>query len=225
MLRELEKIYDREQERFIAEWKELLRFPSVSAQPEYEEDCRKCALWLVQQLERIGFRAQLLETATKPVVFAERTGRPRSPVVLYYGHYDVQPVDPLDQWVSAPFEPTLRDGRLYARGAQDNKGQVMFSFKAIETLIARKALGATVKVILEGEEETSSRSLAANLPKWQERLKADILMVTDTGTVASGAPTIVMGLRGIVNLSIALKGPLHDLHSGMHGGLAPNPAQ
>lgn len=225
MLRELEQIFDREQERFIGEWKEFLRFPSVSAQPEYDAACRQCALWLVGQLEHTGFKARLLETATNPVVFAERQGQPHAPIVLYYGHYDVQPVDPLDQWDSAPFEPTLRQGRIYARGAQDNKGQVMYALKALETLVRRNALDVTIKVILEGEEETSSRSLAANLSRWQELLKADVLMVTDTGQVASGAPTIVMGLRGILNISVALSGPLHDLHSGVHGGLAPNPAQ
>jgi acetylornithine deacetylase/succinyl-diaminopimelate desuccinylase-like protein len=225
MLRELKQIFDREQERFVDDWKELVRFASVSAQPEYESACRDCALWLVRHLEGIGFHARLLETVTKPVVFAERKGRPQAPTVLYYGHYDVQPVDPVDQWVSPPFEPTLRGGRLYARGAQDNKGQVMYGLKALETLVRLDAINATVKVLLEGEEETSSRSLAANLPQWKELIRADLLMVTDTGTVASGAPTIVMGLRGVLNLSVELSGPLHDLHSGMHGGLAPNPAQ
>jgi acetylornithine deacetylase/succinyl-diaminopimelate desuccinylase-like protein len=225
MLRELIQIYDARKDRFIEEWKELLRFPSVSAQPEYDGACRECARWLSAQLTRIGFKAELLDSEGKPMVFGVRVGLPGAPVILYYGHYDVQPVDPLEQWVSPPFEPSLRQGRLYARGAQDNKGQVMYSLKALETLGELGKLNATVKVLLEGEEETSSRSLATNLPSWRERIAADVLMVTDTGTVTSGAPTMVMGLRGIINVSIALSGPLHDLHSGMHGGLAPNPAQ
>lgn len=221
----LESDYARHQNRFLKEWKTFLRFPSISADPLYNNNCRECATWLAQHLEHIGFTAELLETDTKPAVFAERPGNPAKPTVLFYGHYDVQPIDPENAWETPPFNPTLRNNRLYARGAQDNKGQVFYTLKALERLIEHDALQAPVKIILEGEEEYGSPALTDHLPDWAERLQADILMVHDTGTVRAGNPTIVMGLRGIVHMTIELEGPDHDLHSGVHGGLAPNPAQ
>jgi acetylornithine deacetylase/succinyl-diaminopimelate desuccinylase-like protein len=220
---ELESIFDREQNRFVDEWKTLLRFPSISADPLYNNNCRECAEWISSHLKQIGFRAELLETGTKPVVYAERPGAPGKPTVLFYGHYDVQPIDPESEWETPPFSPTLRNGRLYARGAEDNKGQVFYTLKALETLISNDALEASVKVIIEGEEEYGSAGLTECMADWEDRLKADILMVHDTGTVRAGNPTIVMGLRGIIHLSVELEGPDHDLHSGVHGGLSPNP--
>lgn len=217
-------IFAKEEKRFIDEWKELLSFPSISADPAHEQDCLNCANWLVKHLNKIGFSSNLLETSGKPVVFAERKGKPDKPVVLFYGHYDVQPVDPLNEWQSPPFQPTIRNGRMYARGSEDNKGQLFAIFKAMETLINHDMLNCTVKIVIEGEEEYRSRGITESLEKWREILKADILMVSDTNMVKPDTPTIIMGLRGIVSLEVTLAGPRHDLHSGMHGGVAPNPA-
>lgn len=222
---DLSNLFQREQERYLREWTDLLAFPSVSTDPDRHADCLACAAWLQQHLAALGFQAEQLPTPGKPVVFACRKGRPDRPTVLFYGHYDVQPADPLAEWLSPPFTPTLRNGRLYARGAQDNKGQLFYALKAMEALIRADALDCTVKILLEGEEECGSNGISLCLPDWKDRLQADLLLVTDTGTVASGAPTLVMGLRGIVQLTAAVVGPKHDLHSGMHGGLAPNPAE
>jgi acetylornithine deacetylase/succinyl-diaminopimelate desuccinylase-like protein len=222
---DLGRTFERNWDRYLAEWQELLRFPSISAERAHDGDCLACAEWLVRHLAALGFASQLLPTPGKPAVFAERQGAPASPVVLFYGHYDVQPVDPLAEWVSPPFVPAWRDGRLYARGAQDNKGQLLFFLKAVETLCRQGGPMPTVKIVIEGEEESGSVGILRSLDGWRARLKADVLMVTDTGQVASLAPTIVMGLRGIIHLTAVLSGLRHDLHSGVHGGRAPNAAQ
>jgi len=221
----LETEFERRREQIVADWETFLRFPSVSADPARQQDCLDCAEWLAARLQRHGFTTELAPTGTKPFVFAERAGKPDRPTILFYGHYDVQPVDPLASWTTLPFEPTWRGDRLFARGAQDNKGQVFYTLAAIETLIANDALDVNLKVLIEGEEECSSGGLNRVLESWRERLQADILMVHDTCMVQSGAPTIIMGLRGIVHLSAQLSGTDHDLHSGVHGGLAPNAAQ
>lgn len=220
----LESTFAQNQNQCIADWKTFLEFPSISADSAHDGDCRDCAVWLSDHLEQIGFSSQLLETSTKPCVFAERKGDPTKPTILYYGHYDVQPVDPENEWDTPPFTPSMRDDRLYARGAQDNKGQVLYTIKAIETLIQNNINLPTIKIIIEGEEEYGSTAIADNLEKWKKQLQADILMVHDTGTIRAGNPTIIMGLRGIVHLCIELEAANHDLHSGLHGGLAPNPA-
>ena len=219
----LEKTFDQNLDRYLDEWKTLLRFPSISTEPQYDSDCAACAEWLRDRLARMGFDSKLVQTPGKPVVFAERPGQPQRPRVLFYGHYDVQPVDPVEEWQSPPFEPTLRNGRLYARGAEDNKGQHLYVLQAIEALIARDALHSPVKVVIEGEEESGSRGLTEILPDWKDWLASDILLVTDAGKVGA-APTINMGLRGIVSMTVTLSGPLYDLHSGSQGGASPNPA-
>ena len=216
--------FETDRERILTEWQELLSFPSISTEPNHHQDCVDCADWLKAHLETIGFEAKLLETPTKPVVFGEYKGPPDSPVVLFYGHYDVQPVDPLEEWESPPFTPTLVDGRVRARGAEDNKGQHFYALKAMQALIREKALNVTVKVILEGEEESGSTGITAMLPEWQDIVRADVLMVTDIFMESLNQPTITLGLRGIISLTVELMGPKHDLHSGVHGGVAPNPA-
>ena len=221
---DLEQIFNRELDRYISEWKELLRFPSISMEAEHKDNCNRCAKWLCSHLETIGFSSETIETSSHPLVFAERKGNPSSPTILYYGHYDVQPVDPIDAWDSPPFEPELRDNRMYARGAQDNKGQIFYSIKALETVVSAGKCKPTIKILIEGDEEFGSKGIADALPELKHKLKADLLLVTDTGTVGSGAPTIIMGLRGILHMSLTLKGPRHDLHSGVHGGAALNPA-
>jgi len=221
----LERIFGSEEGRFLDEWKELLTLQSISADASHAGDCRKTAEWLLEHMTNMGLQTRLLETPANPLVYAEHRGETGAPVLLVYGHYDVQPVDPLDAWDSPPFEPTLKDGRVYARGAQDNKGQLLYTLKALETLLSHDLVKATLKIVIDGDEEYGSEGIADVIDKDGEMFQADILMVHDTATVLSGAPTIVMGLRGIVHLTATLDGPDHDLHSGVHGGLAPNPAQ
>lgn len=217
--------YSTHQERFISEWKEFLSFRSISADPAFHEHCDSCAEWVRAHLAKMGFTAEVWKTSSRPVVFAERAGNSAKPTILFYGHYDVQPVDPLDLWETGPFEPEIRAGRMYARGAEDNKGQVFSYFKALEALIATGTDLPTIKIIIEGEEECGSEALHAELPGWGQRLKADILMVADTGMVAAGVPTITMGLRGIAQCEVRAYGPKMDIHSGVYGGMVVNPLQ
>ena len=220
----LDLTFSQQQDRIVAEWKKLLSFKSISTDPEHEHDCLACAEWLREHLAQIGFKSELLETGTKPLVFAERQGAEGAPTILFYGHYDVQPVDPVEAWDSPPFEAEIRDGRMYARGAQDNKGQHFYVLKALEQLIKEDRLIPTVKIFLEGEEECGSTGITSSMQAWKERLRSDILLVTDLGMAAPDQPTLTMSLRGIIHATAELSGPRTDLHSGMHGGLAPNPA-
>lgn len=224
-MQKFQAYFAQHQARFIDEWREFLSFKSVSADPQYHEDCEACAAWLCAHLERLGFSAHVWSSETKPLVYAERRGRPDKPVVLFYGHYDVQPADPLDLWRSDPFEGTIRDGRMYARGAEDNKGQVFFFCKAIEALCSEGADLPTIKILIEGEEESGSQALHAGLSSWSERLAADILMVCDTDMLEPGRPAITMGLRGIAHCEVRVHGPAMDIHSGMYGGVVLNPLQ
>lgn len=221
----LEDWFDKQHDRILEQWKVLLSFPSISTAPEHRQDCLDCAGWLANHLAGLGFRSRLLETSRLPVVYGEMEGPPGAPVVLLYGHYDVQPVDPMEAWSHPPFSPVVEDGRMLARGAADNKGQHFYILKAIEALRAQDDLRVGVKVLIEGEEECGSVGMTGSLAGWKDLLGADVLVVTDTNTVSSGAPTLVMGLRGLVHLTVELTGPRHDLHSGNHGGVAPNPAE
>ena len=222
--RDLENAFEANADRFVDELKTLLRFSSVSAGPARHADCLNCADWLVAHLAQIGFEARLLETGTKPVVYGERLGDSTLPVVLFYGHYDVQPVDPIEAWESDPFDPTLRDGRIFARGAQDNKGQLFYALKAMQTLFQQGLRMPTIRVFIEGEEECGSDGLSGQLADWEDLIRSDILMVCDTGCHDINTPAIIMGLRGIIHLSISLRGANKDLHSGFHGGRVRNPA-
>ena len=212
-------------DRFITEWRELLAFKSISADPAFHNDCLECAAWLSRHLEGLGFKTEIWPSDTKPLIYGVLPGNPTRPVILFYGHYDVQPVDPLNLWITPPFEPTLRDGRMYARGAQDNKGQLFYFLKALEALKVTGADLPTIKVIIEGEEECGSEAMHAGLAQWKEPLKSDILMVCDTGVIAAGVPTITMGLRGIAHCELRVHGPRIDLHSGVYGGVVLNPLQ
>jgi acetylornithine deacetylase/succinyl-diaminopimelate desuccinylase-like protein len=217
--------FARHRDRFISEWIEFLRFKSISSDPAYREDCEACAQWLHEHLQSVGFQSHLWESDTLPLVFGVLPGNPDKPTVLIYGHYDVQPPEPLDLWVSAPFEPTIRNGRLYARGAQDNKGQLFSIIKALEALKAEGVDLPTVKLLIEGEEESGSGALMHGLSTWGGNLTADILAVADTLQVAPHTPTITMGLRGIAKCEVEVHGPAHDLHSGLYGGVVLNPLQ
>ena len=166
---EFEAAFAANRDRYFSEWEAFLRFSGISADPAHDADCRANAEWLCQHLEGMGLESELLETVNKPVVYGRYFQGDHLPTVLYYGHYDVQPVDPLELWTSPPFEPTWRNGRLYARGAEDNKGQVFYVLKAVENLIANQALGVNLVVLIEGEEEYGSEGITQALPDWKEK--------------------------------------------------------
>lgn len=210
--------------QFLDELSDLLRIPSVSADSAFKQDVRRAALEVERQMQQAGMQTELIETPGNPVVMGTFVVSESAPTVLVYGHYDVQPPDPLEKWISGPFEPTVRDGKIYARGATDDKGQMLTHIKAVEGW--SKACGkppVNVKVIIEGEEEVGSRNLDDFLSANRERLSCDIVIVSDTSQYAPGIPAITYGLRGIVACEILLRGPRQDLHSGIFGGAVTNP--
>jgi acetylornithine deacetylase/succinyl-diaminopimelate desuccinylase-like protein len=211
--------------RFLEDLKALLRIPSISTLPEHAGDCRKAAESLAADLKRIGFEhGRLIETEGHPMVYADWLHAEGKPTVLIYGHYDVQPTDPIDEWISPPFEPTERNGNLYARGAVDDKGQVVAQVKALESLMAAYGkLPLNVRVLLEGEEEVGGEGIADYVASKPADLKADFALVSDTELFAPGLPTLCVGLRGMIYTEIEVRGAKSDLHSGMYGGAAPNP--
>lgn len=218
------KLFEEEKSRYIEEWRQFLQFKSISADPSFAKDSLECAKWLVKHLNAVGLESGLLDTSGLPVVYGRREGVQDRPHVLFYGHYDVQPVDPLEEWRSDPFAGQIRNGRMYARGAQDNKGQILYFIKALEALIREDGLKCLITVLIEGEEESGSRGLRNRLESWRDQLKADVLMVCDSGCVRAGVPCITMGIRGLIWLEIRLGGLSHDLHSGSMGGVVRNPA-
>lgn len=212
------------EERFLEELKELLRIPSVSTDTAHKKDVHACADWLVAHFKKIGMpTVELHETPGHPIIYAEYLGAPGKPTYLIYGHYDVQPPDPLELWDTPPFEPTVRDGKLFARGATDDKGQMFAHVKALEAHLASGGLPVNVKVLIEGEEEVGS----VNLDNWveanSERLKCDAVFISDSSMYAKGLPAIMYSLRGLAYFEIEITGPSHDLHSGLYGGAVPNP--
>ncbi|MGB6826463.1 MAG: dipeptidase, partial [Terracidiphilus sp.] len=213
------------QPRFLNELKDFLRIPSISTLPEHKDDCRKAAQMLVNELTRIGMQnARLIETEGHPLVYADWLHAGDKPTVLVYGHYDVQPVDPIDEWLSPPFEPTERNGNIYARGAVDDKGQVWAQVKALESLLAAGGKHPlNVRVLFEGEEEVGGEGIANYVASKPANLKSDFALVCDTELFAPGLPTICVGLRGMIYTEIEVRGAKSDLHSGMYGGAAPNP--
>lgn len=220
--------FERHRDRLLDDWFALLRLPTVGADPKRLGDCARAAAWLKNYLRPLGFEVEILTPAAGlpvPVLVAERPSADSGMTVLFYGHYDVQPEDPLEGWRTPPYEPTLLDGRVYARGAQDNKGQVMGFLAGVKALVEAGERLPTLKIVLEGQEENGSYALADLAPALQARLRADVLMVSDTSCGPDKQPSIVAGLRGVQHFTVALSGPAHDLHSGVHGGVAPNPAQ
>src|SRR5580692_11181557 len=211
--------------RFLDELKALLRIPSISTLPEHAGDCHFAAEILAADLKKIGMKnIRLIETAGHPLVYADWLHAAGKPTVLVYGHYDVQPADPLDEWLSPPFEPTIRDGNIYARGAVDDKGQVVAQVKALESLlVADGKLPLNVRVLLEGEEEVGGEGIAKFVASKPPELKADFALVSDTELFAPGLPTLCVGLRGMIYTELEVRGAKTDLHSGMYGGAAPNP--
>lgn len=212
-------------ERFIEEWASLIRIPSVSCQAEHKADMQRCAeRWRELLVEAGVDRAEILNGKGNPFVYGEyRCDDPSAPTVLVYAHYDVMPVEPLAQWDSDPWEPSIRDGRLYARGADDDKGQAMIQVKAFEYLRHENKLHCHVKFIFEGEEEIGSPSLADFLEKHKELLQCDIILVSDTSMLGKDLPSLTTGLRGLAYWQIEVTGPNRDLHSGHFGGAVKNP--
>jgi acetylornithine deacetylase/succinyl-diaminopimelate desuccinylase-like protein len=211
--------------RFLDELKALLRIPSISTLPENKADCRHAAEVLAADLTHIGMQnVHLIETEGNPLVYADWLHAAGKPTVLVYGHYDVQPPDPLDEWLSPPFEPTERNGNIYARGAVDDKGQVVAQVKALESLLAANgSLPLNVRVLLEGEEEVGGEGIARFVASKPAELAADFALVSDTELFAPGLPTLCVGLRGMIYTELEVRGAKTDLHSGMYGGAAPNP--
>lgn len=211
--------------RFLDGLKALLRIPSVSTLPEHRSDCLRAAEFLAAELRRIGMEnVRLIETGGHPLVYADWLHAAGKPTALVYGHYDVQPPDPLDEWHTPPFEPAERNGNLYARGAVDDKGQVWAQVKALESLLAaNRALPINVRILFEGEEEVGGEGIAAYVASKPADLKSDFALVSDTELFAPGLPTLCVGLRGMIYTEIEVRGAKTDLHSGMYGGAAPNP--
>ena len=211
---------------FEEQLKALIRIPSVSAQPDFKPEVRRCAGHLAAHLKSIGMtRAEVVDTPGHPVVYAEWLGAPGAPTMLLYGHYDVQPPEPLELWKTPPFEPTLRDGKLYARGACDDKGQVYMHVSALSAHLAVNGrLPLNVKMVIEGEEEAGSGSLEGFLREWKDRLAADVIVVSDTSMLGPDQPSLCYALRGLLYTQIEVTGPTRDLHSGEFGGAVMNPA-
>ena len=213
-------------ERYLEELKAFLAIPSISALPEHAGDVKRCADWCADEMRRIGLQnVKLIDTPGNPVVYGDWLGAPGAPTILFYGHYDVQPVDPLELWESPPFEATIRDGEIYARGSADDKGQVFMHFKAIEAHLKQNGqLPVNMKIILEGEEEVGSVNLDDFIRAHKSELGADVVVISDSAMFARGVPSICYGLRGLVYFQIDLRGSSTDLHSGSFGGAVANPA-
>ena len=214
------------QQRFLGELKDLLRIPSVSTAPEHRDDVRRAAEFVANGLRNAGMEnVEIIATKGHPLIYADWLHAPGKPTVLCYAHYDVQPAEPLNEWITPPFEPTERNQNIYARGAVDDKGQLWMEIKAIEALMKGHGgkLPLNVKFLIEGEEEVGGESIAAYLRKEKAKLKADFALVCDTELFAPDLPTLCVGLRGLVYTEIKAKGAMTDLHSGMYGGAAPNP--
>jgi acetylornithine deacetylase/succinyl-diaminopimelate desuccinylase-like protein len=214
------------QQRFLAELKDLLRIPSVSTLPEHKRDVLRAAQFIADDLKRMGMEnVEVIPTSGHPLVYADWLHAAGKPTVLCYGHYDVQPPDPLDEWKTPPFEPTERNGNIYARGAVDDKGQTHMHLKALEALFKAHSvkLPANVRVLIEGEEEVGGEGIARFVKENPHRLKADFALISDTEMFAPELPTLNVGLRGLIYSELEAIGPKVDLHSGMYGGAAPNP--
>ena len=215
---------DHASERLLSELCDFLKIPSVSTATQHRDDVRRAADFLLRQLSALGFTADLYDTARHPIVYAEKHVSDDAPTVLIYGHYDVQPPEPLELWTTPPFEPTVRDGVLYARGASDDKGQIFAHLKGVEALLNETGtLPVNVKFLIEGEEEIGSPNLMPFIEAHQDLLACDVVLISDGAMAAPETPTITYGLKGLAYLEVHVKGAAMDLHSGAFGGAAPNP--
>ncbi len=215
---------EQNKQRFLDELLDLLRIPSVSADSKYKDDVARCATAVQQAMLAAGCdTAEVCPTAGHPIVFGEKIIDPALPTVLVYGHYDVQPADPLDLWTSGPFEPVIKEGKIYARGACDDKGQMYMHIKALEVMVKTNTLPCNIKVMIEGEEEVGSDNLGLFVEANKEKLKADVVLISDTSMISMEHPSIESGLRGLAYLEVEVTGPARDLHSGVYGGAVANP--
>lgn len=219
------KDYQKQNEqRFLDEMLELLRIPSISAKSENKDDMRSCAALVQKRLIDSGCdRAEVIETAGHPVVYGEKIIDPGKPTVLVYGHYDVQPADPLDLWTSGPFDPVVKDGKVYARGSADDKGQFYMHVKALETMVKTNSLESNIKFLIEGEEEVGSPNLGLFVRQNKELLKADVILISDSSMISMENPSLDIGVRGLSYIQVEVTGANRDLHSGTYGGAVANP--
>ncbi|MDQ6931167.1 MAG: dipeptidase [Candidatus Eremiobacteraeota bacterium] len=223
---QLQTFCDERRDAAVAELKELVAIPSISADPAYKDDVRRCAQTLVEKMRRLGLASEVLETAGNPIAYGQWLGAPGKPTIIVYGHYDVQPVDPLELWLSPPFEATVRDGNIYGRGTVDDKGQVLMHLAAIQAHMAtRKALPLNIKLVIEGEEEIGSPNFETFLAQNRDRLACDFAVISDTSVFAEDVPSLTVSLRGLVNWEVCVDGPSTDLHSGYYGGTICNPIE
>src|SRR5690606_21341255 len=212
-------------DRFLEELFALLRFPSISADSKYKEDIVKTANFVADKLKEAGAdKVEVCPTAGNPIVYGEKIVDPALPTALVYGHYDVQPADPLELWDTPPFEPTIRDGKIYARGAADDKGQFYMHVKACEYMMMNNALTCSINFMIEGEEEVSSVNVGTFVIEHKERLKNDVILISDTSMISLEQPSLETGLRGLSYVEVEVTGPNRDLHSGAYGGAIANPA-
>ena len=215
---------EQNKDRFLSELFDWLRIPSISADSRHKQDVRHAAEFLREKLVNAGVdKVEICETKGHPIVYAERIIDPSKPTVLVYGHYDVQPADPLNLWHSPPFEPVIKDGKIYARGACDDKGQVYMHVKAFETMMKLNLLSCNVKFMVEGEEEVGSDNLGVFVKENKSKLKADVILISDTALISLEHPSITTGLRGLSYMEVEVTGPNRDLHSGVYGGAVANP--
>lgn len=216
---------EKNKDRFLKELLDLLRIPSVSADSRHEKDVKYCAEMVKQRLEEAGAdKVEICPTAGHPVVYGEKLKDPKLPTVLVYGHYDVQPPDPLDLWNSGPFDPVIKDGKIYARGAADDKGQFYMHIKALETMTKTDTVPCNIKFLIEGEEEVGSAHLDTFVHENKDRLSADVILISDTAMLSMEHPSIETGLRGLAYMQVEVTGANRDLHSGVYGGAVANPA-
>lgn len=224
-MQEITKYIEENKQRFIDELFELLRFPSVSADPKFKNDVLKTADYIAEKLRAAGAeKVEVCPTAGYPIVYGEKIVDASRPTVLVYGHYDVQPADPLELWTSPPFDPVIKDGKIFARGACDDKGQFYMHVKAFELMMKLNMLPCNIKFMIEGEEEVGSSNLDEFVKENKERLKADVVLISDTAMISLDTPSIETGLRGLSYLEVEVMGPNRDLHSGVYGGAVANPA-
>jgi acetylornithine deacetylase/succinyl-diaminopimelate desuccinylase-like protein len=224
-MQHIKEYVEQNKQRFLDELFELLRFPSVSADPKYKPDVLKTADYVAQKLRDAGAeKVEVCDTAGYPIVYGEKIIDPAKPSVLVYGHYDVQPPDPLELWKTPPFEPTIRDGKMYARGACDDKGQFYMHVKAFELMMQNGGLPCNIKFMIEGEEEVGSNNLGIFVKANKERLEADVVLISDTSMISMEDPSLETGLRGLSYMEVEVTGPNRDLHSGVYGGAVANPA-
>ena len=222
--KEISGYIDTNKDRFLSELFDLLRLPSVSADPKFADDVRKTAEMVKARLLDAGCdNAELVETAGNPVVYAEKNVDSGLPTIVIYGHYDVQPADPYELWNSPPFEPVIKDDKIYARGACDDKGQMYMHVKALETMVETGSLPCNVKFMIEGEEEIGSKHLETFVIENKEKLAGDVILISDTSMISNDTPSITTGLRGMSYMEVEVTGPNRDLHSGIYGGAVANP--